>query len=55
MTASLAERLDAYLTRTGGQPAKVLKISRISGGGLPGTVSIDVDLDETLPPTRGRR
>ena len=44
MTASLAERLEAYLTRTGGQPAKVLKISRISGGASRETYRYDAEI-----------
>jgi aminoglycoside phosphotransferase (APT) family kinase protein len=44
VTASLAERLEAYLTRTGGQPAKVLKISRISGGASRETYRYDAQI-----------
>ena len=46
---TLAERLEAYLTRTHGQPASVKMLSRISGGASRETYKFDAEIaGETL-------
>ncbi len=49
MTMTLAERLEAYLTRTHGQAASVKMLSRISGGASRETYKFDAEIaGETL-------
>jgi aminoglycoside phosphotransferase (APT) family kinase protein len=42
---SLQDQLEAYLTRTGGKPAKVSDMSRIPGGASRETYRFDVEVD----------